>query len=246
MLGSEIVGFDETVESNGAINDLRLAGAYSVTTAFSIGVGIHAFTGENRMSLVRQFDDTVRYGTLVRRLTIGYSGTGLSAGATWRPHRTFAVAASMRHGGQLDLRIDNVRESSARVPSRFGAAVRFDGIPGTSLAFSAERTTWSRMSNLGSPALAVRDGWDYGAGAELSGPRVRGFVSNIYLGYRQRDLPFSVGSNVVERFLASGIELPLAGPRVLLDIGLQRASRGSLGSISETAWLASFGFAVRP
>ena len=63
ILGPDSVGYEEQVQSTGAINDIRLAVAYSVRPNFSVGVGLHGFAGENRLRLVRQFDDSLRYGT---------------------------------------------------------------------------------------------------------------------------------------------------------------------------------------
>ncbi|MGH8518433.1 MAG: hypothetical protein ACREUE_13360, partial [Panacagrimonas sp.] len=62
ILGPDSVGYEERVESSGAINDIRLGVAYSVRSRFSVGIGLHGYTGENRMNLTRQFDDSLRYG----------------------------------------------------------------------------------------------------------------------------------------------------------------------------------------
>jgi hypothetical protein len=62
ILGPDSVGYEERVESAGAINDVRLGVSYSVRQSFSIGIGLHGFTGENRMSLTRQFDDSLGMG----------------------------------------------------------------------------------------------------------------------------------------------------------------------------------------
>lgn len=247
ILGPDSVGYEERVESSGAINDIRLGVAYSVRSAFSVGIGLHGYTGENRMNLRRQFDDSLRYGTLVRELTIGYLGTAFSAGATWRPHRHVAVAASMRAGGSLDVRIADTLIASGSLPNRFGAGLRYDGLPGTSIGISVERTQWSSLGALSQTSLTANDTWEMGAGLELAGPRFRAVPSTLYLGYRRRDLPFSVGGEVVpERFLSGGAGIPLAGPRVMLDIALQRASRGPVAGVSERALIMSLGFTVRP
>lgn len=247
ILGSDSVGFEESIASTGAITDFRVAMGYAVNSGLSVGVGVHGYTGENRMQLARQFDDSLKYGTLIRQLTLGYSGTALSVGATWRPFRSFAFAASARQGGRMNLQIGDSLVSSAHVPNRYGAAVRFDGLPGASVSLSAERTEWTRMSSLSVTSLGVRDAMDVGAGVELLGPRLRSFPMLLYFGYRQRDLPFSTtGSDVKERMFTSGLGMPLAGPRVVFDLALQRASRGTHSGVSESAWLLSAGFTVRP
>lgn len=247
ILGPDSVGFSETVESAGAINDLRLGIAYSVRPSLSVGFGLHGYTGENRVRLVRVFDDSLRYGTLNRRLTIGYLGNAVSAGATWRPNRSLAMAASFRAGGSLDVRIADTLIASGTLPNRFGAAIRFDGLPGASIALSVDRTEWSSLGALSQTSLVANDTWEVGAGVELSGPRFRTVPSTLYLGYRQRDLPFSVGGEVVpEKFYSAGAGIPIAGPRVMLDMALQRATRGPVIGVSERAWIWSVGFTVRP
>jgi hypothetical protein len=247
ILGPDSVGYEERVESTGAINDIRLGVSYSVSQKFSLGIGLHGYTGENRMNLTRQFDDSLRYGTLVRNLTIGYLGKAISAGATWRPHPKLALAASMRSGGGLDVRIADTLIASGSLPNRFGAAVRFDGAPGASIALSVERTQWSSLGELSQTSLTANDSWEVGAGLEMAGPKFRAVPTLLYLGYRGRDLPFSVGGEVVaERFYSTGAGIPLAGPRVILDMALQRATRGPVSGISETAWIVSMGFTVRP
>lgn len=247
ILGPDSVGYLETVESTGAINDLRLALAYSISDAFSVGLGVHGVTGDNRLLLVRTFDDSLKYGTLIRGLTLSYLGNAFSLGATWRPSRYLAMAASARLGGDLDLRIGDTLAASATVPARMGFSVRYDGLPGASVAFTAEQTNWSDMQGLSESSLVAHDVWEYGAGAELSGPRIRGVPALISLGYRRRDLPFSIGpGEVSERFLSAGLGLPIAGPRAIFDIGMQRASRGAISGVRETALILSFALTIRP
>ena len=247
ILGPDSVGYEERVESAGAINDIRLGVAYSVRQGLSVGIGLHGFTGENRMNLTRQFDDSLRYGTLVRNLTIGYLGTAFSAGATWRPHARLALAASIRSGGSLDVRVADTLIASGSMPNRFGAGLRFDGLPGASFAISVERTEWSSLGNLSQTSLTANDTWEVGAGLEMTGPKFRTVPTLLYLGYRKRDLPFSVGGDVVpERFFSGGAGIPIAGPRVILDLAVQNAKRGPVLGVAERAWIMSLGFTVRP
>jgi hypothetical protein len=247
ILGPDSIGYEESVESVGAINDVRLGVAFSIRPSFSAGVGVHAFTGENRMTLRRIFDDSLRFGTLDRNLTIGYLGRAFSGGATWRLSPTLAVAGSMRTGGVLDVRIADTLIASGTMPMRLGAAARFDGLPGASVAVSVERTEWSKLGDLSQTELTANDVWEIGAGLEMSGPRVGTTPALLYLGYRTRDLPFSIAGEVVpERFLSAGAGIPLSGPRVILDLALQRATRGPVAGVTESAWILSLGFSVRP
>jgi hypothetical protein len=246
-LGDDSVEFLETVGSSGAINDFRLGVAWTFGTKLSIGGGAHALTGRNRLTLSRVFDDSTSFGALERALTLGYSGTALSAGAVVRPITALAISASARWGGELTLRIEDSTSAKATVPGRYGFGVRFDGIPGVSLGASAEHVTWSDMAAIGSSDLSAIDTWEYGAGAELLGPRMRGAVSLFRLGYRTRDLPFAAnGAEVSEKAYTAGAGLPISGSRAVFDVAIQRVSRSAVSAIDETAWIVSFGLTVRP
>ena len=84
-------------------------------------------------------------------------------------------------------------------------------------------------------------------GLEAAGPKFRAVPTLLYLGYRKRDLPFYIGGEVVpEKFYSGGAGIPLAGPRVILDMAIQRATRGPVANVSEKAWILSLGFTVRP
>jgi hypothetical protein len=153
----------------------------------------------------------------------------------------------MRSGGSLDVRIADTLVASGSLPNRFGAGVRYDGIPGASVAFSMERTQWSSLGKLSQTSLTANDTWEIGAGLEMAGPKYRAVPTLLYLGYRGRDLPFSVAGEIVpERFYSGGASVPIAGPRVVLDMALHRVTRGPVSGVSEKAWILSLGFAVRP
>ena len=247
ILGPDSVTFLEKVASDGAVNDIRLAFAHSLKESFSIGLGGHVYTGENRMQLERIFDDSLKFGAISRALTYSYTGQALSAGATWRPHRSFAIAASARAGGTLKLYLADTLVADAEVPGRYSFAGRFDAIPGISLGVSAEHTHWSSMKSLGSTRLQTQDSWEYGFGAEMTGPKTGVMPMMFYVGYRMRDLPFTIaGSAVSEDVMSVGTSIPLAGPRAVVDLGFQRASRSSLGGVKEGALILSMGLTVRP
>ena len=246
-LGPDSVLFTETNGSSGAINDTRLSFAYLFSTKVSVGAAVHVFTGENRLRLRRQFDDSLRYGTLNRSLTLAYSGTGVSAGIVVQPVTWFSAGASARRGGTMSLRVVDTLRTKANVPDRFGFAARLDAVPGVSLLASADRTNWSKLNGLGSPEASAQDAWEYAVGAEFSAQRAR--ITNwIYsVGYRTRDLPFAAdGRSVSERALTGGLSAPLAGSRATVDIALQRATRDAGSDVKERAWLLSLGLTVRP
>lgn len=250
LLGTDSVLYTETNRSSGAMNETRVTFAFApLNGRLALGAGLNLVTGENRLTLRREFDDSLRYGTLFRSLTLAYSGVGVSAGVVLRPVDWFSVAASARQGGTLELRVVDTLRSSANVPNRFGYAARLDAIPGVSLMASADRTTWSRMNGLGSNQADAQDTWEYAVGADFSASRSRrGLVNWTYsAGYRSRDLPFrALGASVREKILSGGLSAPVAGGRATFDLALQRARREAAGAVSERAWMLSVGLTVRP
>jgi hypothetical protein len=245
-LGTDSVGFLENVSSSGAINDSRLTFAYG-GARLTGGIGLHLFSGENRINLRREFDDTLRYRTLRRSMSLAYAGTGVSVGVVAHPVRWFSAGASARLGGKLDLRVLDTLRNRAEVPDRFGISARVEPLAGLSLFLSADRTSWSDMSGLGSVSSGGVDATELGVGAEFSAQR-SGAVGVVYsAGFRMRDLPFEAGGSVVnEKLLTAGVSIPISSTRAMLDIAVQRASRSADDLTRERAWLMSFGLTVRP
>ena len=137
--------------------------------------------------------------------------------------------------------------AEANVPTRLGAALAYTGFRGTVLSASAEWNEWSTLDGLGSEELTTFDGWDYGLGAEVRGPRLFGSSMPLRVGVRRRTLPFgAAGSEVEESSVAGGWGIVLGGGRAVADFGVSRASRTAAGGISERATTVSIGLIVRP
>lgn len=248
QFGDEAIPFDLDFRSTGAINDLRLAGAWTVAPALRVGVGAHVYSGSNRLDVFTQFDDTLgRVADFSQQSRLSYSGTAASAGVDWRPHRSVAVGVSGRYGGRLRAVRNDTTLGVADVPSRFGAALAYTGLTGAVLAVSAQYQNWSRMDRLGSSQLETFDGWDYGLGGEVRGPRWFGADVPLRVGVRRRTLPFgAAGGEVTETSVGFGAGFTLARGRAVADIGLVRAGRSAPGDASERATTLSIGLTVRP
>jgi hypothetical protein len=251
QIGDETVTSTESIESRGAVSDLRAGLGYIATPWLRLGVAGHVLTGENRLVSGRLFADTSQFGSVSDSSTLDYSGAAMSAGFELTPLRGLSLAGSARRG--LDLRVQRndstLRAGSA--PDRLGVGVRFDRITGATFAASYARTTWTRVRELGSTALDVRDAPEYMLGVEALGPRLGDVPTFFRLGGRQRTLPFGLGgADVRERAYSAGAGLPLAGGRALFDLAVQRASRSLEGSTPvdarERAWTVSVGLTVRP
>lgn len=246
-LGDDSVSFTEHFSSRGGIGDKRLALSYHPNRLIAVGVGLHLYSGENRLNLVRQFDDSVRYGTLDRDITLSYTGSGASAGLVFTPFARFALAGSFRQGGTMRLRVVDTIRTEAKVPSRFGVAARLEPVTGLTVLVGADHNAWSKLNGLGSATAAARDGWEYSVGTEFTGQRTRNAPWTYRLGYRTRDLPFSAaGSTVTEKLFSGGVAVPVAGPRATMELAVQRAARDAATAVTEKAWLLSVGLSIRP
>jgi hypothetical protein len=239
------VTFRETLESRGAINDVRAAAAWRLGPRLAVGGAAHVFTGENMLDVGRIYDDSAFVG-FRQSSRLDYLGTALSGGVVVSPSRTIAVALSGRLGGPLRARSNRETIAEGDVPARGAASLRYTGLPGAVIAARAEWTGWSSMDEMGSDNLNAQDGWEFGLGVEAEGPRLGGSTIPLRLGARVRDLPFAaVGEVPRETSFAGGFSIPFARGRVLFDFGVQRASR-TAGDAEETSWIYSTGLVVRP
>src|SRR5438105_6583078 len=85
----------------GAINDLRLALAWSTNPVFRFGIGGHVFSGSNRINFSQLFPDSSKYISTAQSGRISYAGFAASVGIEIHPSRVIGFAPSGRKGGDL-------------------------------------------------------------------------------------------------------------------------------------------------
>lgn len=245
-IGGEQIATRDHFESSGSIADVRLGGAWLFSPRLRVGLAGHVYTGENRLVTARTFGDTLRFGPLSDSSSLGYRGIAASAGVEWTPMKGFAVAGSMRQGGTMKTVRGDTTITTARVPNRYGAGIRFDAIPGSIFAAGVEYIGWSKMRPLGTAELSTFNALDYSAGAEVGGPKLGGRPMPIRVGLRHRTLPFGVnGNEVKETSFSGGFGLVLARGLAGMDFAAQHANRTG-GPAKEAAWTFSVGLSVRP
>src|SRR5262245_18577054 len=243
----DTVSFTQQFRSEGALNDVRFAGSWAIRDNVIIGAAVHMFPGENRLTMSREFDDSLTFAPLRDSASVSYWGSGYSAGMMWRPIRTLTVGASGRVGGQLKLRESDTLKAPAKAPARFGVGGRWDGA-GLTGAMRVDRTLWSDMEGLGSQEATPQDTWDFGLGVDVVGPNLFGSPLTLRGGARRRSLPFLAdGEQVHETAYMLGSGLPFARGRAQLDFFVERASR-TAGDVdaTEKPWTFGLGFTVRP
>lgn len=231
----------------GAINDVRLALAWSNSPVFRIGVGGHVFAGSNRITFSQLFPDSAEFISSTQSARISYAGLAASIGLEWHPSRAIGFAVSGRKGGDLRAQSGDTAIGSAKLPDHYSASVLFEGIPGTTLSFRAAHDNWSTLSALSSTGIKAFDGWDIGGGLEASGPRLMQRIITVRLGARARTLPFGLdGQKVSEKSFAFGLGAPLTRDRAAIDLAIQRASRTANSDAKERGFILSIGLRVSP
>ena len=231
----------------GAINDVRLALAWSRTPTFRIGVGAHVFSGSNRVTVSRIFPDSAKYLSTSQSGRLSYAGFAGSVGIEYHPSRVIGFALSGRRGGDLRAESGDTAIGRGRIPDHYSASVMYEGIPGATISARVAHDAWSSLGSLSSTNIQAFDGWDASVGAEASGPRLIQRVITLRAGARFRTLPFGFnGEKVSETAFMAGLGAPLARDRVSLDFSLQRANRTASGSVKERGFILSFGLRVSP
>ncbi len=239
--------YNESFSTDGAINDVRLAGSFLVLPSLSVGIAGHVLTGQNRLLISRTFADT-NFAVFSQGSTLSYTGHSFTGGVDWRPMPTLYVGVSGDAGGTMRAYRNDTTLSSARVPKRFGVGTVFGGVSGLSLSANAEWQGWSALNGLAESEIKAVDGWDWGLGAEVRAPSLFGQEFPLRLGYRHRILPFEVNTiGVHETDYSLGLGVPVSRGRSRVDFSVTRANRSAnVPDVSEHAWILSAGFFLRP
>lgn len=247
-LGGTTLITDDRSEVRGSIADLRGAVGWRVNPRLSVGIAGHLFTGDNVVAISRTFPDTTAFGSVLDSSRVTYFGNGISVGGELLIVKGFSASASYRAGGGIESRVRDSVRSRADVPNRLGAALRYDGLPGSIFAVGIERQAWTSLQGLGSSLVQAHDAMNWHAGAEVGGPRVLGSSLLLRVGYAKNTLPFGVSAQTVrESRITTGFGVPLARDLISLDFSLQRANRTLGGSgARESAWLVGLGLQIRP
>jgi hypothetical protein len=232
----------------GAIDDYRLALAWSTSPGFRIGVGGHVFAGSNRITFSQLFPDSAEFISSAQAGRISFAGFAASAGLEYHPVRAIGFAISGRKGGDLRAQSGDTAIGKAKLPDHYSGSVTFEGIPGVTLSARAAHDNWSSLNSLSSTGTQAFDGWDFGGGAEATGPRILSRIVTVRVGARSRTLPFGLnGEKVTERIFAAGFGAPLTRERASLDVAIQRAARSTASSdVKERGYILSIGLRVSP
>ncbi len=254
LIRSDSVTTTSREVATGGINDVQFGGARQIRPWLRLGTALHVITGENRVRTSRSIVadtgvrvDTVEYGAIAESSTLTFGGTAVSLGVELSPNKKLSFAGSARLGFGMRAEVNDSTRRTADVPNRAGASVRWE-VAGANLAARYNWEGWSAMKGLGAASNGVFDTQEFGVGAEVAGPRIRGGQMLLRVGVRTRDLPFGVsGKQATENIVGGGLGFPLAFGRAQIDLGLERAARRVTGldNVSERGLIMSFGFRLR-
>jgi hypothetical protein len=243
---TETVPMTTQFSVDGAMNDVRLAAAWSVSSWLRVGAGLHGITGHNRVTITQKFGDTTVFSEFTQSRILGFGGAAGSLGFQ-AFNKSWMAAASLRAGGKVELSSSDTVVGSGHVPTRFGASLAYTGIAGSSIAVRTSHDDWSSLGGLGQSGLGPVNTWDTSIGADMAGPHVGAHQLFLRAGVRDRTLPFQAsGQNVTEKSISGGLGTALANNRVLADLALTHAARSANLPASEHAWILSFGLSVLP
>jgi hypothetical protein len=251
--GAPVPVFD-TLVSNGGLSDIGLVAAYH-KSGWVFGSGLHIITGSARLSLKRNFGDTL-YQPVNQKAEISYAGAGFSAGMMKTIGRRAAFAAFVRLDGHANVDRDSSSVAEVDLPVSFGGALRWRPAPRLDLATAVSSTRWgSADADLrGLGGTGGRNTVDMSFGGEwLRDVRTADHLP-LRFGIHYRTLPFPVtaGAQPHELGLSLGTGLVVARevstrvPTGLVNLTLEHARRSADGGYSESAWMFAAGVTVRP
>ncbi len=254
LIRSDSVTTSSREVATGGISDVQFGAARQMRPWLRIGTALHVITGENRVRTARSFApdtgarvDTVSYDQISEVSALTFGGTALSFGVEVSPTKKLSLAGSARLGFGMRADVNDSTQLKADVPNRAGVSVRWE-VAGANLAARYNWEGWSAMKALGAARNGVFDTQEFGVGAEVGGPKIRGGQMLIRIGARTRGLPFGVsGQQATENIVGGGLGFPLAFGRAQIDLGLERAARkvSGLDNVSERGLIMSFGFRLR-
>src|SRR5215208_2006324 len=87
---------------DGAMDDVRLAAGWAPASWLRMGVGAHAITGHNLVSITQSFTDSLQFASFTQQRILGFGGAAVSGGVQL-VSKAVTAAFSARHGGNVDL-----------------------------------------------------------------------------------------------------------------------------------------------
>jgi hypothetical protein len=236
--------FNDASRSIGGVSDMALGAGYRITSALSVGLGLHYYLGSTRLTAQRIFVNTA-FETVSEQSQTDFRGAGVGAGLMWTTGR-LDLAASGRLNGTLRSHNTSGQIARTHLPTQLGLGLRWQAVPGVYLAGSAQYDGWARAAGDLGGGNAAQNVWAFGAGAEVTSATIIRVRTPLRLGYRRRTMPFpTVGFTIRETALSGGLGFSFASDRTTADFGFESDTRRA-GPAKETFRSIFIGVTVRP
>ncbi|MFN2570735.1 MAG: hypothetical protein ABR537_03840 [Gemmatimonadales bacterium] len=229
--------FTDVVTSDGAVTDLRLAGAARLHRRLAIGVGLHVLTGSSRVVATRHFADTANFRASSARQEVAYEGRGGSVSALFDVNSDLRIAGWLRADSKLRADVNGRTAADNSLPLSYGAGVAWR--PGGQAAVAAT-VAWRNWAGGATPGPNAHNTFNWSLGTELGTPS-----SPFRFGVRGGQLAFGVGKTPTEVGFSAGLGRQFSAGRGRLDLGVERLERKGTG-LTERVWTLLLGLTVRP
>jgi hypothetical protein len=244
------VQVNDTIESRGGINDLRLAVAYRLGSRWAVGAGAHIITGTNRLDVSRVFGDT-SYLPSRQRAELSYAGFGMSLGLVGQLGRSLTVGLIARSDGHVKIEEDSLpNEQRVDLPITVGGGLRWRPAAKLQLAGQVLARNWSTANAdlVSAGGVGAGNTVEAAGGIEFTPNPRRPGRTPLRVGFRWARLPFplTAGAQVKEYGVSIGTGHTFAADRAGIDLAVERTWRRQDDSYNERAWLVAIGVTVRP
>jgi len=244
-LGDDTVTAVDEITSRGGIAQGRLGAAFNVTDDLAIGAAIGLLTGSATRNTFRFFeDDDVGLTPFETEVRTTYTAPLASLGARYRVGSAVLVGGAVTWTGDLSLSEGDGSDADVAMPLQVVAGASARLLEDLLVAVSTRWSGWSATDEL--DGSTPDDVLEVGGGIEWNGITTTRRAFPVRIGGRWGGQPFGFGTEPVsERALSLGVGARLAGtdetPFALVDLALERGSRGDLGDngLAETFWRAT-------
>lgn len=241
----------DTLASRGGLSDLRGTFVWRIDTRTAVGASLHAFTGVERISRVRYFQDS-GYVSIQESSEVSAAGVGFDIGVVKRLTGRLTVAGVIRSDGHLTVRRDslNATEFPVDLPVSLAAGAQFRPMPRLLLAAHGRWQGWSAANDQlgGVGGTGAKDSWELAVGGEYLRHLDRPTRLPVRFGLRHATLPFPLtpGDAPSETSASLGTGITFRDGMGGIDLALERVWRGDDSDFTERAWLVSFTATLRP